>query len=118
MCQVLGRNSLLDQDRLVVNATEPCLISNVLGSPTSTGCVVVNTFEEFAMALPPKRGAALYVRASTEHQNYSTDHQESALREYATQHDFEVVAVYRDEGRSGLTLDGRNGLLRLLEEVH
>jgi DNA invertase Pin-like site-specific DNA recombinase len=69
------------------------------------------------MALPPTPGAALYVRASTEHQNYSTDHQESALREYATQHDFEVVAVYRDEGRSGLTLDGRNGLLRLLEEV-
>jgi len=69
------------------------------------------------MALPPTPRAALYVRASTEHQNYSTDHQESALREYAAQHDFEVVAVYRDEGRSGLTLDGRNGLLRLLEEV-
>lgn len=69
------------------------------------------------MALPPTPGAALYVRASTEHQNYSTDHQESAQREYAAQHDFEVVAVYRDEGRSGLTLDGRNGLLRLLEEV-
>lgn len=69
------------------------------------------------MALPPIRRAALYVRASTEHQNYSTDHQESALREYAEQHDFEVIAVYRDEGRSGLTLDGRNGLLRLLEEV-
>lgn len=69
------------------------------------------------MALPPTPGAALYVRASTEHQNYSTDHQESALREYAAQHDFEVVAVYRDEGRSGLTLDGRNGLLQLLEEV-
>jgi len=69
------------------------------------------------MVLPPTPGAALYVRASTEHQNYSTDHQESALREYAAQHDFEVVAVYRDEGRSGLTLDGRNGLLRLLEEV-
>ena len=70
------------------------------------------------MALPPTPGAALYVRASTEHQNYSTDHQESALREYAAQHDFEVVAVYCDEGRSGLTLDGRNGLLQLLEEVH
>ena len=69
------------------------------------------------MDLPPARGAALYVRASTEHQNYSTDHQESALREYAAQYDFEVVAVYRDEGRSGLTLDGRNGLLRLLKEV-
>ena len=65
----------------------------------------------------PSRGAALYMRASTEHQNYSTDHQESALREYAAEHDFEVVAVYRDEGRSGLTLDGRNGLLQLLKDV-
>ena len=70
-----------------------------------------------AMVLPSSRGAALYMRASTEHQNYSTDHQESALREYAAQHDFKVVAVYRDEGRSGLTLDGRNGLLQLLKDV-
>lgn len=69
------------------------------------------------MPLPVTRGAALYVRASTEHQNYSTDHQESALRQHAAQHDFDVVAVYRDEGRSGLTLDGRNALLRLLNDV-
>lgn len=69
------------------------------------------------MAIPVYSGAALYVRASAEHQNYSTDHQESALREYAAQHNFEVVAVYRDEGRSGLTLDGRTGLLQLLDEV-
>jgi DNA invertase Pin-like site-specific DNA recombinase len=69
------------------------------------------------MARLASRGAALYVRASTEHQNYSTDHQESALREYAAQHDFEVIAVYRDEGRSGLTLDRRNGLLQLLNDV-
>jgi len=61
--------------------------------------------------------AALYVRASTEHQNYSTSHQESALREYATAHNFDVVAVYRDEGRSGLTLDGRHGLLQLLTDI-
>ena len=69
------------------------------------------------MGLSSSRGTALYMRASTEHQNYSTDHQESALREYAAQHDFEVVAVYRDEGRSGLTLDGRIGLLQLLKDV-
>jgi len=69
------------------------------------------------MIVPPSRGAALYVRASTEHQNYSTDHQESALREYAERHDFDVVAVYRDEGRSGLKLEGRSGLLKLLEDV-
>ncbi|QOL52241.1 recombinase family protein [Massilia litorea] len=69
------------------------------------------------MARLVSRGAALYVRASTEHQNYSTDHQESALREYAVQHDFEVIAIYRDEGRSGLTLNRRNGLLQLLNDV-
>lgn len=61
--------------------------------------------------------AALYVRASTEHQTYSTNHQESALREYASEHDFSVVATYRDEGRSGLTLDGRHGLLQLLTDI-
>jgi len=61
--------------------------------------------------------AALYVRASTEHQNYSTNHQEAALRDYAAQHDLDVVAVYRDEGRSGLSLDGRSGLLALLNDV-
>jgi DNA invertase Pin-like site-specific DNA recombinase len=60
---------------------------------------------------------ALYVRASTEHQNYSTNHQETALREYAAAHDFTVIAVYRDEGRSGLTLNGRFGLLQLLNDV-
>lgn len=61
--------------------------------------------------------AALYLRASTEHQNYSTDHQEAALREYASEHDLQIVSLYRDEGRSGLTLDGRQGLLRLLADV-
>jgi len=70
------------------------------------------------MKAPMLDTAALYVRASTEHQNYSTNHQEAALREYAAQHDLDVVAVYRDEGRSGLTLDGRNGLLQLLNDVH
>lgn len=69
------------------------------------------------MASSILRGAALYVRASTEHQKYSTTHQESALRKYAAQHDFEVVAIYRDEGKSGLTLEGRHGLLSLLNDV-
>lgn len=69
------------------------------------------------MTFSASRNAALYVRASTEHQSYSTAHQELALREYAAQHNFDVVAVYRDEGRSGLTLHGRSGLLRLLNDV-
>ncbi|WP_078033209.1 recombinase family protein [Massilia sp. KIM] len=65
----------------------------------------------------PTTPAALYVRASTEHQNYSTRHQEAALREYATEHGYEVVNIFRDEGRSGLTLGGRVGLLTLLEQI-
>ena len=61
--------------------------------------------------------AALYLRASTEHQNYSTEHQKAALLEYAVAHGFTIVKVYRDKGRSGLTLDGRAGLLELLTDI-
>jgi DNA invertase Pin-like site-specific DNA recombinase len=78
--------------------------------------IVIN-FLEIDMALDSSISAALYVRASTEHQNYSTRHQEAALREYASTHNFSVVTVYRDEGRSGLTLDGRQGLRKLLTDI-
>jgi len=61
--------------------------------------------------------AALYLRVSTEHQNYSTEHQEAALPEYAMAHELTVVKMYRDKGRSGLTLDGRAGLLELLTDI-
>ncbi|MEH6437354.1 recombinase family protein [Massilia sp. DD77] len=69
------------------------------------------------MLKPFSDRAALYVRASTEHQNYSTDHQEAALQEYAAAHGFQIVCIYRDKGRSGLTLDGRTGLLQLLTDI-
>lgn len=69
------------------------------------------------MMKPFSDRAALYVRASTEHQNYSTDHQEAALQEYAASHGFTIAHVYRDKGRSGLTLDGRTGLLQLLTDI-
>src|SRR6478672_8547814 len=68
--------------------------------------------------LNPSAGrAALYVRASTEHQNYSTDHQEAALQDYAVAHGFQIERVYKDKGRSGLTLHGRAGLLQLLTDI-
>lgn len=69
------------------------------------------------MLKPYADQAALYLRASTEHQNYSTEHQEAALQEYASVHGFAIVKVYRDKGRSGLTLDGRAGLLELLTDI-
>jgi DNA invertase Pin-like site-specific DNA recombinase len=69
------------------------------------------------MVTPYANQAALYVRASTEHQNYSTQHQEAALQEYAVEHDYQVTHIYRDKGKSGLTLEGRPGLLGLLTDI-
>jgi DNA invertase Pin-like site-specific DNA recombinase len=61
--------------------------------------------------------AALYLRASTEDQKYSTINQSDALRRYAGQNGMAVTAIYEDDGRSGLTLERRPELRRLLADV-
>ncbi len=61
--------------------------------------------------------AAQYVRMSTEHQQYSTENQADAIRQYAERRGVEIVRTYADEGRSGLRLDGRDALKRLIEDV-
>jgi predicted site-specific integrase-resolvase len=71
---------------------------------------------EISEAAPLIR-AAEYVRMSTEHQQYSTENQGDAIREYATKHGFEIIQTYADEGKSGLRLDGRKGLQQLLNDV-
>lgn len=63
------------------------------------------------------RTAALYLRASTDHQKYSTANQADALRKYAAKHEFVVVRTYADDGRSGLNLRGRPALRQLLQDV-
>lgn len=60
---------------------------------------------------------AQYVRMSTDHQKYSTENQRDALRRYADQHDMTIVRTYADEGKSGLSLEGRNGLKTLIDDV-
>src|SRR6185369_3242661 len=65
----------------------------------------------------PKGRAAEYVRMSTEHQRYSTENQADAIRQYAARRGLEVVRTYADEGKSGLRIDGRNALKRLIEDV-
>lgn len=65
-------------------------------------------------AEPPKKRAAEYVRMSTEHQKYSTDNQASEIRAYAARRGFEIVRTYADEGKSGLSVDGRVSLQALL----
>lgn len=61
--------------------------------------------------------AAQYVRMSTEHQQYSTSNQEDVIREYAQRRGFEIVRTYADEGKSGLSLSGRESLRRMIEDV-
>src|SRR4029079_19222874 len=61
--------------------------------------------------------AAEYVRMSTEHQKYSTENQADAIRRYADQRGLDIVRSYEDDGKSGLRLDGRAALQRLLDDV-
>ena len=64
----------------------------------------------------PKR-AAEYVRMSTEHQQYSTENQAKVIRQYAAARNLEVVRTYADEGKSGLTIGGRDALQRMIDDV-
>lgn len=54
---------------------------------------------------------------STEHQKYSTENQSEAIARYATARNITIVRTYADEGKSGLKLDGRDALRRLIEDV-
>ena len=61
--------------------------------------------------------AAEYVRMSTEHQQYSIDNQAAKIREYARARGLEIVETFADEGRSGLSINGRDSLRRLIDTV-
>ena len=54
---------------------------------------------------------------STEHQQYSTENQEAAIRSYADARNFVIVRTYADEGKSGLRFEGRNALKQLISDV-
>jgi DNA invertase Pin-like site-specific DNA recombinase len=61
--------------------------------------------------------AAVYVRMSTEHQQYSTSNQMDVIREYAKKHEFTIVKEYSDQGKSGLNIEGRESLGEMLKDV-
>ena len=65
---------------------------------------------------PPLR-AAVYVRMSTEHQQYSTENQADIIHEYAAKRGVEIVRTFADAGKSGLRIDGRDALKQLFELV-
>ena len=51
---------------------------------------------------------------STDLQQYSTENQLDKIKRYADQRGFEIVRVFEDAGRSGLTLNDRDGLQDLI----
>ncbi|TRZ65070.1 MAG: recombinase family protein [Rhodocyclaceae bacterium] len=61
--------------------------------------------------------AVEYVRMSTEHQQYSTENQAAKIREYASRRGIEIVRTYADAGKSGLRIDGRPALQKLINDV-
>src|SRR6202795_317956 len=54
---------------------------------------------------------------STDLQKYSTENQLDTIRRYAEQRGYTIVHVFEDSGRSGLRMDGRDGLQHLMRDV-
>ncbi|MET4736708.1 DNA invertase Pin-like site-specific DNA recombinase [Bradyrhizobium japonicum] len=72
--------------------------------------------QEFDVPKPCTR-AAQYVRMSTDHQRYSIDNQTEAIAAYAARRGLTVIKTYRDDGKSGLDIGGREGLQGLIRDV-
>ena len=66
---------------------------------------------------PGLKKAVLYLRVSSEEQvdNFSLDTQEDICRKEAARRGYEIVNLFREEGRSAKTIQGRPMLINLLE---
>ena len=60
---------------------------------------------------------AAYVRMSTEHQQYSTENQLDRIKEYAARRGMAIIRIFADEGKSGLSMKGRESLRQMIGEV-
>jgi DNA invertase Pin-like site-specific DNA recombinase len=67
--------------------------------------------------LADDKAAAQYLRMSTTNQRYSIANQARAIAAYAEEHGYRIVRTYKDAGKSGLTLKGRDGLKALIQDV-
>ena len=69
------------------------------------------------MSTVPQVRAAQYVRASTDHQEYSATNQMSVIAEYAERNGFSIIKTYDDPATSGVVLRLRKGLQNLIKDV-
>lgn len=77
--------------------------------------------EQGQLPLPAATGTLLpvaaYVRMSTEHQQYSTENQLDRIKEYAARRGMQIDRIFADEGKSGLSVKGRESLRQMIAEV-
>lgn len=59
----------------------------------------------------------MYVRMSTRPQDHSIEHQCARIYEFAEKHGIEVTKMYADAGKSGLSINNRDGLRELISDV-
>jgi len=61
--------------------------------------------------------AAVYARMSTDHQEFSVDNQMEVIREYAAKRGYVIVREYIDEGKSGLSTQGRDAWRQMIADI-
>lgn len=61
--------------------------------------------------------AAVYVRMSTGHQEYSIYNQFQEIKRYASKHGYKIIKIFKDREKSGLQVKGRKGFQELMEQV-
>jgi DNA invertase Pin-like site-specific DNA recombinase len=54
---------------------------------------------------------------SSSPQDRSIEHQCHQLHQYAEEHDIEIIKIYADAGKSGLCINGRDGMQQLMADV-
>lgn len=72
---------------------------------------------EIAVSQFTGRKAVQYLRMSTDHQDLSPDMQDAAIASYAQRNGIQIVDTYLDAGKSGLTLQKRSAMKKLLHDV-
>ena len=73
--------------------------------------------------IQPRRKAAAYLRSATSYAPDSTEYpatkeQSESIHAYAAKHGIDIVKTYIDEGKSGLTIQGRDGLRSMIADIH
>ena len=69
-----------------------------------------------APASSPETGSTVCPHVH-EHQEHSTDNRAAAIQLYAERRGYEIARTYADEGKSGQSLEGRDALKQLLDDI-